>query len=123
MTKCEALAEMVRFAEQIGARVYQPWMADVNFPVHHPLYIGDMDPNSIATRDILEKVDVLVVVGAMLFQQAIPTPKPLVPASTKIIQIDNNPWQIAKNFPVACGVEGDIKVALTDLSAGARGAG
>jgi benzoylformate decarboxylase len=116
VTKCEALAEMVRFAEQIGARVYQPWMADVNFPVHHPLYIGDMDPNSIATRDTLEKVDVLVAVGAMLFQQAIPTPKPLIPASTKIIQIDNNPWQIAKNFPVACGVEGDIKVALNDLS-------
>ncbi len=116
VTKCEALAEMVRFAEQIGARVYQPWMADVNFPVHHPLYIGDMDPNSIATRDILEKVDVLVAVGAMLFQQAIPTTKPLVPASTKIIQIDNNPWQIAKNFPIACGVEGDIKVALSDLS-------
>jgi benzoylformate decarboxylase len=115
ITKCEALAEIVRFAEQIGARVYQPWMADVNFPVHHPLYIGDIDPNSPGTRDLLEKVDVLVAVGALLFQQAIPTPKPLVPASTKIIQIDNNPWQIAKNFPVACGVEGDIKVALTDL--------
>jgi benzoylformate decarboxylase len=116
VTKCEALAEMVHFAEQIGAPVYQPWMADVNFPVQHPLYIGDIDPNSIATRDILEKADVLVVVGAMFFQQAIPTPKPLVPSSTKVIQIDNNPWQIAKNFPIACGVEGDIKVALSDLS-------
>ena len=116
VTKCEALDEMVRFAEQIGARVYQPWMADVNFPVHHPLYLGDLDPNSVATRDILEKVDVLVVIGAMFFQQAIPTSKPLVAASTKVIQIDNNPWQIAKNFPVACGVEGDIKVALADLS-------
>ena len=116
VTRCEALDEMVRFAEQIGARVYQPWMADVNFPVHHPLYMGDMDPNSMATRDILEKVDVLVVVGAMFFQQAIPTPKPLVPAWTKVIQIDDNPWQIAKNFPIACGVEGDIRVALADLS-------
>ena len=115
VTKCEALDEIVRFAEQIGARVYQPWMADVNFPVHHPQYIGDMDPNSIATRDILEKVDVLVVIGAMFFQQAIPTAKPLV-RSTKVIQIDNNPWQIAKNFPIACGVEGDIKVALSDLT-------
>ncbi len=117
VTKCEALDEMVAFAERIGARVYQPWMADVNFPVHHPLYIGDLDPNSIATREILEKADVLVVVGAMFFQQAIPTPQPLVPPSTKVIQIDNNPWQIAKNFPVACGVEGDIKVALSDLNA------
>ena len=91
-------------------------MADVNFPVHHPLYIGDLDPNNVATRDILEKFDVLVVVGAMFFMQAIPTPLPLVPSTTKVIQIDNNPWQIAKNFPIACGVEGDIKVALADLT-------
>jgi benzoylformate decarboxylase len=116
VTKCEALDEIVRFAEQVGARVYQPWMSDVNFPVHHPLYIGDMDPNSLATRDILEKVDVLVVVGAMFFQQAIHVDKPLVPSSTKVIQIDNNPWQIAKNLPIECGVEGDIKVALADLT-------
>jgi benzoylformate decarboxylase len=116
ITKSGALDEIVAFAEMIGARVYQPWMADVNFPVHHPLYIGDMDPNSIATRDILEKVDVLVVVGAMFFQQAIPTPQPLVPRSTKVIQVDDNPWQIGKNFPIGCGVEGDIKTALSDLA-------
>ncbi|HLA80949.1 MAG TPA: thiamine pyrophosphate-dependent enzyme, partial [Thermoleophilia bacterium] len=104
-------------AEQLGARVYQPWMSDVNFPVHHPLYVGDLDPNSLETRDILEKADVLVVIGSLFFQQAIHLPKPLVTTATKIIQIDNNPWQIAKNFPIACGVEGDIKVALNDLSA------
>jgi benzoylformate decarboxylase len=60
---------------------------------------------------------VLVVVGAMFFMQAIPTPKPLCPSCTRVIQIDDNPWQIAKNFPVACGIEGDIKTALGDLSA------
>ena len=116
VTKCEALDEVVRLAEQIGARVYQPWMSDVNFPVHHPQYMGDLDPNSLATRDILETVDVLVAVGALLFQQAMYLPKPLVPNSTKVIQIDDNPWQIAKNFPTACGVEGDIKLALGELT-------
>ncbi len=117
VTRCEALDEIVRFAENIGAPVYQPWMADVNFPVHHPLYAGDLDPNTGATRDLLEQFDVLVVVGAMFFMQAIPTPKPLCPPCTKVIQIDDNPWQIAKNFPIACGIEGDIKVALADLNA------
>ena len=121
VTKCEALDEVVRFAEQIGARVYQPWMSDVNFPVHHPQYIGDLDPNSLATRDILEAVDVLVVVGALFFQQAIYLPKPLVQASTKVIQIDNDPWQIGKNSPISCGVEGDIKVALSDLTRALEG--
>ncbi|MFH1487761.1 MAG: thiamine pyrophosphate-binding protein, partial [Pseudomonadota bacterium] len=44
VTRCEALEEVVRFAELIGAKVYQGWMSDVNFPVTHPQYLGDMDP-------------------------------------------------------------------------------
>jgi benzoylformate decarboxylase len=115
ITRCEALAEVVKLAEQIGARVYQPWMSDVNFPVQHSQYIGDIDVTSLNTRDILEKVDVLVVIGAQFFQQPLYLARPLVPSTTKIIQIDDNPWQIAKNFPIACNVEGDIKAALSDL--------
>jgi benzoylformate decarboxylase len=121
VTKCEALDEVVHLAELIGARVYQPWMSDVNFPVAHPQYLGDLDPNSLATRDLLEAVDVLVVVGALFFQQAIHLPKPLVSASTKVVQIDNDPWQIAKNFPTACAVEGDIKPALDGLNQALEG--
>jgi|WetSurMetagenome_2_1015567.scaffolds.fasta_scaffold114678_2 benzoylformate decarboxylase len=116
ITKCEALVEVVRFAEQIGARVYQPWMSDVNFPVDHPQYMGDIDVTSLNTRDMLEKVDVLVVIGALFFQQPIYLPKPLLPPTTRVIQIDDNPWQIAKNFPISCNIEGHIKVALNDLN-------
>ena len=115
VTKNEALNEVVRFAEQTGARVYQPWMSDVNFPVQHPQYLGDIDVTSLKTRDILEKVDVLVVIGALFFQQPVYLEKPLLPPGTRVIQIDDNPWQIAKNFPIACNVEGNIKVALEDL--------
>ncbi|MFC1909183.1 thiamine pyrophosphate-binding protein [Chloroflexota bacterium] len=115
VSKNEALTEVVEFAEKIGAKVYQPWMADVNFPVHHPLYMYDLNINSPACRDMLEQVDVLVVIGALFFAQAIHVPKCLVPPTTKVIQIDDNPWQIGKNYPVASGIEGDIKVALTDL--------
>ncbi len=43
VARSEALAEVVEFAELAGARVYQNWMADVNFPVGHPQYLGDLD--------------------------------------------------------------------------------
>jgi benzoylformate decarboxylase len=115
VAKYEALDQVVKFAEQIGAKVYQAWMADVNFPVNHPLYMYDLNINSPATREMLEKVDVLIGVGALLFSQAIYLPKPLLTPATKIIQIDNNPWQIGKNFPAAAGIEGDIKTSLIDL--------
>lgn len=116
VTKNEALSEVVKFAEQIGARVYQPWMADVNFPVNHPQYLYDLNVNSIQTRETLADFDVLVVVGALFFSQAVYTSKSLITASTKVIQIDDDPWQIGKNIPVACEMEGNIKVALADLT-------
>lgn len=115
VTKNQALAEVVKFAEQVGARVYQPWMSDVNFPVDHPLYLYDLNISSLATRELLEKFDVLIVIGSLFFSQPIYLPKSLLTANTQVIQIDNNPWQIGKNFPLACGIEGDIKVALNDL--------
>ncbi|MFC1949278.1 thiamine pyrophosphate-binding protein [Chloroflexota bacterium] len=115
VTKSDALSEVVKFAEMLGARVYQSWMSDVNFPVHHPQYMGDLETGSLNTRDLFESVDVLVVIGAPLFRQGSYLPKPLLPSSTKVIHIDDNSWQIAKNFPVACGIEGDIKVSLVDL--------
>jgi benzoylformate decarboxylase len=90
-------------------------MADVNFPTYHPLYMGDIDISNLKTRDMLATVDVLVVIGAAFFAQPIRLPQPLVLPVTKIIQLDNNPWQIAKNFPVASGIEGDIKMSTGEL--------
>jgi benzoylformate decarboxylase len=117
VAKDEALAEVVKLAEMTGARVYQPWMSDVNFPVNNPQYLGDLDIASRRGREILDKVDVLVVIGALFFSQPFYLPEPLLPPGTKVVQIDNNPWQIGKNFPIASGIEGNIKVAVSELTA------
>ena len=34
-----------------------------------------------------------------------------------MIQIDDNPWEIGKNFPADCGMQGDIKTSLAELNA------
>ena len=116
VAKSEALAQVVELAELIGARVYEWWMSDVNFPLDHPLHAGDLDLASVRTRDMLSSVDVLVAIGTELFSQPIYLEKPLLSPATQIIQIDNNPWQIGKNFPVASGIEGDIRVAVSELT-------
>ena len=120
VAKGEALAEVVEFAELLGARVYEWWMSDVNFPLDHALHGGDLNLGSLSTREILAKVDVLVAIGTELFSQPIYLEKPLLSPTTQIIHIDNNPWQIGKNFPVASGIEGDIKVAVADLTSALR---
>jgi benzoylformate decarboxylase len=116
VAKAWALPEVVRLAELTGARVYHPWMSDVNFPVSHPQYLGDLDVGSLRTREILQSADVLVVIGIPLFRQSVYLPKPLITTNAKVIQIDNDPWEIAKNFPVAVGIEGDIKASVAELN-------
>ncbi len=97
VTQNNALAEVTALAEISGSRVYQQWMSDVNFPVNHPLYMGDLDVNHINTRSLLGTADVLVVIGSLFFSQAIYTEKSLLPGNIKVIQIDEDAWQLAKN--------------------------
>ncbi len=117
VSKSGAQAEVVALAELMGARVYQPWMSDVNFPVNHPLYFGDLSESSQDSTRILEKADLIVAVGADLFSQVAYFAQPLMPAGIPLIQIDCDAWEIGKNYPVTAGIEGDIQFALADLNA------
>jgi benzoylformate decarboxylase len=116
VARSEALNEVVRFAELTGARVYQSWMSDVNFPVTHPQYLGDLDPTSPPAKGIFKDMDLLVGIGCSLFAQGFFNPEPTLPPDIKVIQIDENPWEIGKNFPVGCGIQGDIKAVLEELN-------
>ncbi len=73
MDRSDALDEVVRFAELTGSRVYQNWMSDVNFPVSHPQYLGDLDPTSPQAKGIFEEMDVLIGIGCSLFAQGFST--------------------------------------------------
>jgi benzoylformate decarboxylase len=110
-----ALAEAVALAELIGAPVYDPWMSEVNFPTSHSHYLGDLNLATSQTRDILKSFDVLVVIGVQLFSQPIYFSEPLLGRQTKVIQIDNDSWEVGKNFPIVAGIEGDIKASLAEL--------
>jgi benzoylformate decarboxylase len=116
VARCEALNEVVCFAELIGARVYQSWMSDVNFPVTHPQYLGDLDPTSPPAKGVFKDADVLIGIGCSLFAQGFFNPEPTLPPGIKVIHIDENPWEIGKNFPVDCGIQSDIRAVLEDLN-------
>jgi benzoylformate decarboxylase len=117
VARCDALAETVEFAELTGAFVYQGWMADVNFPVSHPQYLGDFDASAASAEQVLKGVDVLVAVGCSVFAESFFNPRLPTLAGTKIVHIDDDPWEIGKNYPTDCGLQGDIKATLTELNA------
>lgn len=116
VTRCDALDETVRLAELTGSRVYQAWMSDVNFPVRHPQYLGDLDPSRPETKEILENSDLLIGIGCPLFSPSFYNPVEVLHENIKIIHIDENPWELGKNMPVECGIQGNIKVVLDELN-------
>lgn len=117
VARSDALDEVVRLAEITGSRVYQSWMADVNFPVDHPQYLGDLDPTTAAAAEVLKDVDVLVGIGCSLFAAGFHDAKAPSLAHTAVVHIDDDPWEIGKNFPVDCGIQGDIKTVVAELCA------
>jgi benzoylformate decarboxylase len=118
IARCDALDEVVRFAELAGLPVYQNWMSDVNFPFDHPQYLGDLDAAVPATTEFLKTVDLIVAVGCSLFAEGFYNPVRPTLEGTKILQVDDSPWEIGKNFPADCGLLGDIKTSLAELNAG-----
>ena len=91
-------------------------MSDVNFPVTHPQYLGDLDPTGPEAREALKDADLMVGIGCPMFGQSFYSSEPTLPGNLRFIQIDENPWEIGKNFPVDCGIQGDIKAALSELN-------
>jgi benzoylformate decarboxylase len=116
VAKYGAISEAIQLAELIGARVYQTWASDVIFPTDHSLFMGDLRTSSLETREFLKSVDVMVVVSNPLFRQPMFFSEPLLTPATRVIQIDDNPWELAKNFAVDSMLQGDVKVSLTELT-------
>lgn len=119
VSRCDAHAEVVRFAELIGAPVYASWASDVDFPMDHDLYMGDADPVVPAPpmKAIFGEVDVIIAVGYPLYSQGVYFEGSALPKNIKYIQFDENPWEIDKTTPLAAGVLGDIRLALQEVNA------
>ncbi len=119
VTECEAIGELVAVAERLGA----PVLAEqgtahgrVPFPTDHPLYGDSLPLWSPAVHKRLSEFDVLLVVGMNLLRNYIYLePARPIPPHIRLVQMDNDPWQIGKNYPVEVGLIGDLKVGLSEL--------
>jgi benzoylformate decarboxylase len=109
-----AVAEAVRVAEILGARVAAAIYSEVNFPAGHPQFWGLLNLNSPSTLDTFSRHDVILAVGCNLFSRFLYLPS-LLSEKSKIVQLDVSAWEIEKNHPVEVGIWGDIKCGLKDL--------
>lgn len=118
VAKSDAHAELAALAEAIGAPVHLEGMANTAaFPSNHPLYAGSVSRMAPALRAVMDRHDLLVSIGAdLLTQSQISGVEALAPG-TRLVHLDDDPWEIGKNHPATAALLGDPKATLPLLTA------
>jgi benzoylformate decarboxylase len=119
VTECDAAAELATVAERLGAPVLAEQATAhgrVPFPTDHPLYAESLPLWSPEVRRAIADFDVLLVVGMNMLRSYIyHEPSRPIPEHIRLVQMDNDPWQLAKNYPIEVGLLGDLKAGLAEL--------
>ena len=113
-----AQPELVQLAELLGAPIFENYASEFNVPAAHPLNLGQISftGGPAPLRATLADCDVLLCVGAPVFQVIFPTVERVLPPATKLIQIDLVPWELNKNVPADVAMLADPKAALAELA-------
>jgi len=112
----QAQEEIVKMAELVGAQVWSTmFTGSLNFPTAHPQYRGDLPAEYRAIRLMLGETDLILAVGANLFEEVFYAPDSPLPEGCELIHLDNSLWEIGKNLPTKIGLLADPKLALQEL--------
>jgi benzoylformate decarboxylase len=116
--QAKAAAELMAFAEALGAPVYLEGEATtLPFPPAHPLFRGPITRLGAWIRRLLDQHDLLFSAGADLFTLSLPPDVVPVPEGMPIVHLDSNAWELGKNYPTAACLLGDAKRTLPALTA------
>jgi len=112
-----AQAELTQVAELLGAEVWGVDSGELNMAYDHPLYRGQTGHMFGAqSLPIMRRGDVNLVCGTYLLPEVFPELGELFTPGARVIHIDLNAYEIAKNHPVDLGMVGDPKRTLTQLA-------
>jgi len=107
-----ASQELTELAESLGIPVAVSHMGRGIIPDDHPLALG-LIRNNPTLVSLIQQSDVVIAVGfrfsqILTFNWTLKIPR-------ELIQIDIDPEQIGKNYPVEVGIVGDAKTELRNL--------
>ncbi len=107
-------------AERLGAPVFSESATShgrLPFPAAHPLYGQQLPLWAPDVSRKLAEFDVLLAVGLDLLRMYIHhDPPQAVPSGCRLVHLDENPWQIGKNYPAEVGLIGDVRTGLEELA-------
>lgn len=85
--------------------------SEINLPWTHPLYRGLTGHMFGSTsRRTVENADAVVIVGTYVFPDVFPLLENPFRPDAKVVHIDLNAYDIARNHPITLGMVSDPKV-------------
>ncbi|MFX1433906.1 MAG: thiamine pyrophosphate-binding protein [Promethearchaeota archaeon] len=114
-----ATEEIRILAEKIGAAVVVTMMGKDAFPNDHPLFCWSAGSKGTTVGlKMTSEADVILAIGCRFADETASSYKEGVSFSippTKLIQIDLDPHEIGKNYPITVGIYGDAKACLNQI--------
>ncbi|MCY4118089.1 MAG: thiamine pyrophosphate-binding protein [Caldilineaceae bacterium] len=112
VTASDARAELIELAQKLSIPVATSLNAKAMFPSDHELAVGVPGSYSRAcSNQVVHEADLVFFVGSHAGGQVTHFYQ-IPPQSTPIIQLDINPEEIGRNYPVQVGLQGDVKTSL-----------
>jgi benzoylformate decarboxylase len=117
IVKSDALAVAAKFAEILGAPVYQQSVAyGAHFLSEHGCYMGGLSRDQKQVRSVLSKYDLLVALGTDPVRMSVWSEVEPLPDNMPIVHIGLVDWDMGKNYPAEMAVRSDLGETLAVLS-------
>ncbi|MCL6517769.1 thiamine pyrophosphate-binding protein [Alicyclobacillus sp.] len=112
-----AIPALVRLADALAIPVYTEHQSSgLGFPSRHPLWFGRCLPNGPFYRRLFADRDVVVWFGVTSQAPLLFDPLPMLPPSTRVVHVDVDPWEIAKNRPADLALQADLAGAAEAIA-------
>ncbi len=112
----EANDVLLKFAEKTQIPVGVWGFGLGSFPPDHPLYFGLASPMDGPGTVLLQKIDVVLLLGVRINELCNFGYMPFLKDEAKIIQVDIKPEEIGRNRAIDVPIIGDVKGVLTQLN-------
>ncbi len=111
-----AAEEVTRLADLLGAAIITSYGRADAVPNGHPHFLGHLGRlGSVEGIEAIRRADLVLAVGTRLGQSTTFYDNRFLPPDAQIIQIEIDPQEIGRNYPVTVGIEGDAKAVTQGL--------
>ena len=112
-----AAEEVTAAAELLGAAIVTSYGRADAVPSDHPNFLGHLGRlGSEEGAEAIRMADAILAVGTRMGQSTSFFDHRFIQPGVPIVQIEIDPREIGRNYPVAVGIEGDAKAVMAELN-------